>query len=42
MTPVHLVATLLQPDGKKRISTEEFLRGQPIANGCRFGPELLG
>lgn len=29
----------LQPAGKKRMTAEEFLRGHPIVDGCRFGPE---
>lgn len=29
----------LQPAGKKRMSAEEFLRGYPIQDGYRFGPE---
>jgi methionyl-tRNA formyltransferase len=31
----------LQPAGKKRMTAEEFLRGYPIQDGCRFGPERL-
>jgi methionyl-tRNA formyltransferase len=31
----------LQPAGKKRMSAEEFLRGYPIQDGYRFGPERL-
>lgn len=31
----------LQPAGKKRMSAEEFLRGHPVTDGCRFGPEKL-
>jgi methionyl-tRNA formyltransferase len=31
----------LQPAGKKMMSAEEFLRGYPITEGCRFGPEQL-
>ena len=31
----------LQPAGKKRMSAEEFLRGHPVTDGCRFGPERL-
>jgi methionyl-tRNA formyltransferase len=31
----------LQPAGKKRMTAEEFLRGHPITEGMRFGPEVL-
>jgi methionyl-tRNA formyltransferase len=31
----------LQPAGKKRMTAEEFLRGHPIQEGYRFGPERL-
>ena len=31
----------LQPAGKKRMTAEEFLRGHPIVDGMRFGPEVL-
>ena len=31
----------LQPAGKKRMTAEEFLRGYPIQEGYRFGPERL-
>jgi methionyl-tRNA formyltransferase len=31
----------LQPAGKKRMSAAEFLRGYPIVDGMRFGPEVL-
>jgi len=31
----------LQPAGKKRMTAEEFLRGYPILDGYRFGPEQL-
>lgn len=31
----------LQPAGKKKMSAEEFLRGCPIVEGMRFGPEVL-
>jgi len=31
----------LQPAGKKRMTAEEFLRGYPIQDGFRFGPEKL-
>ena len=33
--------TELQPAGKKRMTAEEFLRGHPIQDGYRFGPERL-
>lgn len=29
----------LQPAGKKKMSAEEFLRGYPVVEGMRFGPE---
>ena len=31
----------LQPAGKKRMSAEEFLRGHPLKEGDRLGPETL-
>lgn len=31
----------LQPAGKKRMTAEEFLRGYPVIEGMRFGPEVL-
>jgi methionyl-tRNA formyltransferase len=31
----------LQPAGKKRMTADEFLRGYPIQDGYRFGPEVL-
>ena len=31
----------LQPAGKKKMTAEEFLRGNPIVEGMRFGPEVL-
>lgn len=31
----------LQPAGKKRMTADEFLRGYPIVEGMRFGPEVL-
>jgi methionyl-tRNA formyltransferase len=31
----------LQPAGKKPMTAEEFLRGYPIVEGMRFGPEVL-
>jgi methionyl-tRNA formyltransferase len=33
--------TELQPAGKKKMTAEEFLRGYPIVDGMRFGPEVL-
>ena len=30
----------LQPAGKKKMTAEEFLRGYPIVEGTRFGPEV--
>jgi methionyl-tRNA formyltransferase len=36
---VHILE--LQPAGKKRMTAEEFLRGYPIQDGYRFGPERL-
>jgi methionyl-tRNA formyltransferase len=36
-----LVILELQPAGKKRMSAEEFLRGYPVQEGYRFGPERL-
>jgi len=36
---VHLLE--LQPAGKKKMTAEEFLRGYPIVEGMRFGPEVL-
>lgn len=30
----------LQPAGKRRMAVAEFLRGQPLREGDRFGPEL--
>jgi methionyl-tRNA formyltransferase len=38
---VTLLVTELQPAGKKKMSAEEFLRGYPIVEGMRFGPEVL-
>ena len=32
---------VLQPAGKKPMTAEEFLRGNPIVEGMRFGPEVL-
>jgi len=31
----------LQPAGKKKMTAEEFLRGYPVVEGVRFGPEVL-
>ena len=31
----------LQPAGKKKMTAEEFLRGYPVQDGYRFGPEKL-
>jgi methionyl-tRNA formyltransferase len=31
----------LQPAGKKRMTAEEFLRGHPLKDGDRFGPEVV-
>jgi methionyl-tRNA formyltransferase len=31
----------LQPAGKKRLTAEEFLRGYPLNEADRFGPEIL-
>jgi methionyl-tRNA formyltransferase len=31
----------LQPAGKKRMTAEEFLRGYPLKQGDRFGPEVV-
>jgi len=36
-----LIVDELQPAGKKRMTAEEFLRGHPIVEGMRFGPEVL-
>lgn len=33
--------TELQPAGKKKMTAEEFLRGYPVVEGMRFGPEVL-
>jgi methionyl-tRNA formyltransferase len=33
--------TELQPAGKKKMTAEEFLRGYPIVEEMRFGPEVL-
>ena len=37
----RLAVTELQPAGKKKMTAEEFLRGYPIVEGMRFGPEVL-
>jgi methionyl-tRNA formyltransferase len=31
----------VQPAGKKKMTAEEFLRGYPVVEGMRFGPEVL-
>ena len=31
----------LQPAGKKKLTVAEFLRGYPIVEGMRFGPEVI-
>jgi methionyl-tRNA formyltransferase len=31
----------LQPAGKSRMTAEEFMRGHPLKEGDRFGPEQL-
>jgi methionyl-tRNA formyltransferase len=31
----------VQPAGKKKMTAEEFLRGYPVVDGMRFGPEVL-
>ncbi len=36
-----LIVEELQPAGKKKMTAEEFLRGCPIVDGMRFGPEVL-
>ncbi|MDB5307230.1 MAG: fmt [Gemmataceae bacterium] len=36
-----LIVHLLQLAGKKPMTAEEFLRGYPIIDGMRFGPETL-
>jgi methionyl-tRNA formyltransferase len=40
-TNLGVVVVELQPAGKKRMSAAEFLRGHPIREGDRFGPEQL-
>ncbi len=37
----RLIVTELQPAGKKKMTADEFLRGYPIVDGMRFGPEVL-
>jgi methionyl-tRNA formyltransferase len=37
----HVRIHELQPAGKKRMTAEEFLRGYPVVEGMRFGPEVL-
>jgi methionyl-tRNA formyltransferase len=39
--PSALEILELQPAGKKKMTAEEFLRGYPIVEGMRFGPEVL-
>jgi methionyl-tRNA formyltransferase len=40
-TSTNMIAVFeLQPAGKKRMTAEEFLRGYPIVEGMRFGPEV--
>jgi methionyl-tRNA formyltransferase len=36
-----IVVSELQPAGKKKMTAEEFLRGYPVVDGMRFGPEVL-
>jgi methionyl-tRNA formyltransferase len=36
-----MAITELQPAGKKRMTADEFLRGYPVQEGYRFGPERL-
>ncbi len=36
-----LIVDEVQPAGKKKMTAEEFLRGYPIVEGMRFGPEVL-
>lgn len=36
-----IAVTELQPAGKKKMTAEEFLRGYPVVEGMRFGPEVL-
>ena len=37
---ILVTITELQPAGKKKMTAEEFLRGYPIVEGMRFGPEV--
>jgi len=39
--PAMTCITELQPAGKKSMLVEEFLRGYPVVEGMRFGPEVL-
>jgi methionyl-tRNA formyltransferase len=42
LTGKGLVAILeLQPAGKQKMTAEELLRGYPIVEGMRFGPEVI-
>lgn len=36
-----LMVQELQPAGRKKMTAEEFLRGYPVVEGMRFGPEVL-
>jgi methionyl-tRNA formyltransferase len=36
-----VIVSELQPAGKKRMTAEEFLRGYPLKDGDRFGPEVV-
>src|SRR5262249_24990195 len=38
-TGVHVLE--LQPAGKRRMAAAEFLRGHPLREGDRFGPETF-
>jgi methionyl-tRNA formyltransferase len=38
---ISVIVRELQPAGKKRMTAEEFLRGHPLKEGDRFGPESL-
>lgn len=40
-TASDLLVAELQPAGKKRMASAEFLRGYPLHDGDRFGPERL-
>jgi methionyl-tRNA formyltransferase len=37
----YLQIDTVQPAGKKKMTAEEFLRGYPVVEGMRFGPEVL-